>query len=113
MYGLRPRSQKYCNTFIRKPWRIACLNSSLPDTLNKRCDGQHLHHPCEGQDTLLTQGYTDEICQVIRDSIRRDEMRRNGRQDAGRKSFVSVCAPAVEPDTTTVVATRDIARPSL
>eukprot|EP00974_Lingulodinium_polyedra_P100898 9775786-Lingulodinium_polyedra.AAC.1 len=40
-------------------------------------------------------------------------MRRKGRQDVGRNSFVSVCAPAVEPDTTTAVATRDIARPSL
>ena len=40
--------------------------------LNKRCDGSHDHTPCAGQNTLLTQGYTPEIVQVVHQSIVRD-----------------------------------------
>ena len=40
--------------------------------LNRRCDGSHDHTPCAGQNTLLTQGYTPEIVQVVHQSIVRD-----------------------------------------
>ena len=40
--------------------------------LNKRCDGSHDHTPCAGQNTLLTQGYTPEIAQVVHQCIVRD-----------------------------------------
>eukprot|EP00969_Alexandrium_andersonii_P336821 14887868-Alexandrium_andersonii.AAC.1 len=32
------------------------------------CIRQHRHHPCEGRDTVLTQGYTRAICSMISQS---------------------------------------------
>ena len=40
--------------------------------LNRRCDGSHDHTPCQGQNTLLTQGYTPEIVSIVHQSIVRD-----------------------------------------
>eukprot|EP00969_Alexandrium_andersonii_P327788 14485766-Alexandrium_andersonii.AAC.1 len=69
MYGLRPVDPKHSDKFIRKPWRIACLNSSLPKLLHRMCNHQHRHHPCEGRGTILTQGHTRAICSMISQSI--------------------------------------------
>ena len=58
---------------IQKPWRVACSQGScLPDLLNRRCDGSHDHTPCQGQNTLLTQGYTPEIVKIVHQSIMQD-----------------------------------------
>eukprot|EP00974_Lingulodinium_polyedra_P115011 11138838-Lingulodinium_polyedra.AAC.1 len=64
---------------------MACFNSSLPNTLNRTCDGSHLHHPIEGSDMLLTPGYTKEICNIIRNFVERDIVSRpSGRPRSGK-----------------------------
>eukprot|EP00969_Alexandrium_andersonii_P134180 5935137-Alexandrium_andersonii.AAC.1 len=55
MCGLRPVDPKHSDKLIRKPWRIACLNSSLPRFLNRTCNSHRRHYPCEGRDAMLTQ----------------------------------------------------------
>ena len=66
MYGLSPvGTDPHGSTFIRKPWRIAYLNCSMGKYLHRVCDHSHSHHPCEGRDTILSQGYTSAICQQI------------------------------------------------
>ena len=73
MYGLVATKGRDAGMPIQKPWRVACSpNSCLPTMLNKRCDGSHDHTPCAGQNTLLTQGYTPEIVQIVHQSIVRD-----------------------------------------
>ena len=73
MYGLVATRGRDAGVPIQKPWRIACSpNSCLPHLLNKRCDGSHDHTPCAGQNTLLTQGYTPEIVNIVHQSIQRD-----------------------------------------
>ena len=73
MYGLVATKGRDAGTPIRKPWRVACSpGTSLPTLLSKRCDGSHDHTPCAGQNTLLTQGYTPEIVDIVHRSITRD-----------------------------------------
>eukprot|EP00974_Lingulodinium_polyedra_P126277 11197684-Lingulodinium_polyedra.AAC.1 len=62
----------FAHTRIKKPWRTARINSTLPKTLNRTCDGNHLQHPCEGSDALLTQGYTKESCRIVRNIVEHD-----------------------------------------
>eukprot|EP00969_Alexandrium_andersonii_P209738 9265038-Alexandrium_andersonii.AAC.1 len=57
---------------IRKPWRTACLNSSLPLRLNKCCTGLRPRLPCEGRDTMRTQEYTPSICHIIAETVKID-----------------------------------------
>ena len=65
MYGLVASCGRDTGMPIQKPWRVACSsNSCLPSMLNRRCDGSHDHTPCQGQNTLLTQGYTPEIVKI-------------------------------------------------
>ena len=73
MYGLVASKGRDAGMPIQKPWRVACSpNSCLPTMLNRRCDGSHDHTPCQGQNTLLTQGYTPEIVKIVHQSIVRD-----------------------------------------
>ena len=73
MYGLVAAKGRDAGMPIQKPWRVACSpNSCLPSLLCKRCDGSHDHTPCQGQNTLLTQGYTPEIVKVVHQSIVHD-----------------------------------------
>ena len=73
MYGLVATTGRDAGKPIQKPWRVACSpNSCLPDLLNKRCDGSHGHTPCQGRNTLMTQGYTPEIVGIVHQSIVRD-----------------------------------------
>ena len=72
MYGLVAAFGKGKGLPIKKPWRIACVNTCLPELLNKTCCGTHQHTPCEGKDTLHSQGYTVEIVKVIHQAINRD-----------------------------------------
>ena len=37
---------------IKKPWRVVSFNSSLPDRLNRKCPGDHVHKHIEGSETL-------------------------------------------------------------
>ena len=73
MYGLVATKGSNAGTPIQKPWRVACSpNSSLPSMLCRRCDRSHDHTPCAGPNTLLTQGYTEEIVAIVHQSIVRD-----------------------------------------
>ena len=73
MYGLVATKGGDAGMPIQKPWRVACSpNSSLPSLLNKRCDGSHDHTPCAGVNTLLTQGFTQDIVNVVHQSIVHD-----------------------------------------
>eukprot|EP00969_Alexandrium_andersonii_P064871 2857055-Alexandrium_andersonii.AAC.1 len=54
---------------MRKPWRIACLNSSLPLRLNKCCTGLRPRLPCEGRDAMHTPGYTPSVCRSIAETV--------------------------------------------
>jgi hypothetical protein len=69
-YGLRAQHGPRAGLPIRKSWRIACINFCLPDVLNKKCDGHHVHATCEGKDTLRTQSYTPEIANIIHECVR-------------------------------------------
>ena len=55
----------------------------MPDLLNKRCNGSHDHTPCAGPNTLLTQGYTPEIVNIVHQSITQDIARLN--KGSGKK----------------------------
>eukprot|EP00974_Lingulodinium_polyedra_P094192 9127327-Lingulodinium_polyedra.AAC.1 len=68
-------AKRYRRARIHKPWRIAGLRSSLPYVLNRNCDGKQSHHPCEGPDTLITQGCPSEVRRIIRDCMQKDASR--------------------------------------
>ena len=70
MYGLSPIAKGFQDLRIKKPWRMACINTCLPERFNRRCDGRHVHLACEGAEVLHTQGYTPEICKIIRSSLK-------------------------------------------
>ena len=57
---------------IRKPWRVAYLNSSLGIRLNEKCDGSHIHIPCSGQNASITEGYTPKIVRSVHECFRDD-----------------------------------------
>ena len=69
MYGLTAEHGERKGHPIKKPWRIASANSTLPKLLNLKCTG-HQHAICQGQDTIRTQNYTDEIARIIHRSVR-------------------------------------------
>ncbi len=50
---------------VKKPWRIACLRSTIPLVLTEKCDGSHTHAPCGGRITCGTQGYTQNLSWCI------------------------------------------------
>eukprot|EP00969_Alexandrium_andersonii_P010030 437333-Alexandrium_andersonii.AAC.1 len=57
---------------IRKPRRIARVNSSLPLRLNKCCAGLRPRLPCEGRDAARAQGYTPSICRIVAETVKID-----------------------------------------
>ena len=57
---------------IKKPWRVAYLNSSLVDFLNRKCDGSHDHSSCSGQNVSGTECYTPLIATAVHQCFRRD-----------------------------------------
>ncbi len=57
---------------VKKPWKVACLRSTLPNVLNKCCDKTHFHTPCAGRITRSTQSYTPLICDIVHDVCRSD-----------------------------------------
>ena len=73
MYGLVAQRGRDAGMPIQKPWTVACSpGSCLPRLLNKKCDRSHDHTPCAGQNTLLTQGYTQKIVDIVHQSITQD-----------------------------------------
>ncbi|MFM7981534.1 MAG: hypothetical protein ACKPKO_19670, partial [Candidatus Fonsibacter sp.] len=68
MYGLTSIRGHY-HYPVRKPWRIAYINSTISQYLNSRCDGSHVHVPCSGPDAVYSQGYTPAICEAIHRSV--------------------------------------------
>ena len=74
MYGLVARHGPETGHPICKPWRIACLNSSLNTFLFKMCDSKDAlgHAKCGGQNTKETQCYTTRIADMIHKSLKHD-----------------------------------------
>ena len=75
MYGLRPRFTKI-GTPIKKPWRIILWGVSFKNLHGKR-DGSHVHGPCAGKDTRITQLYTEQIVKVILKGIKNQMLLNN------------------------------------
>ena len=72
MYGLVSLHGKNAGLPIKKPWRVAYLNSNLGDFLNSKCDGSHDHSSCSGQNTSVTECYTPLIAKAVHQCFRRD-----------------------------------------
>jgi hypothetical protein len=67
MFGLTSLAPDTLGQPIKKPWRIA---SDIPGFANLRRHCTHersstSHACCAGSNTLLTQGYTDDLCTLI------------------------------------------------
>ena len=92
MYGLRAAFGKNKGMHIKKPWKIATINTCLPQLLNKTCDGSHSHTPCEGKNTMYTQGYTREIVAIIHKAINLDIQKLGLRVDEKNKRNNVCCA---------------------
>ena len=72
MVSLPLHKRKEAGSPINKPRRAAYLNSSLGTHLNKKCDGSHIHTPCSGQNTSITEGYTPKIVRIVHECFRDD-----------------------------------------
>ena len=88
MYGLVATKGKEVGTPIKKPWRVAYVNSSLGTRLNAKCDGSHIHTPCSGQNTSITEGHTPAIVRIVHECFRDDV--RNGIFDVPTYTSASV-----------------------
>ena len=96
MYGLTAVHGRDAGTPINKPWRVACSpNSSLPQMLNKRCDHSHAHTRCAGRNTLMTQGYTDTICDIVHRSICHDVAKAGIKGESTQHQIACVAADPV------------------
>ena len=100
MYGLTAKYGEMQGMPIKKPWRIACVNSSLPDVLNRTCDKSHKHCPCESRNTRPTQAYTPEIARVVHQVLADDaKVRAKGRSPskACAVTFLAPCLSSAAP----------------
>ena len=75
MYGLVASHGKGAGLTIKKPWRVAYLNSSLGEFLHLKCDGSHEHSPCSGRNTSDTERYTPMIARAVHQCLCRDAKR--------------------------------------
>ncbi len=51
---------------IRKNFRIVSTMPRMAAALDRRCNGQHMHHVLEGKDAVYQSGfYTKTICHLI------------------------------------------------
>ena len=92
MYGLVASKGPSAGTPIQKPWRVACSpGSSLPQLLNKRCDGSHTHTSCAGPNTWLTQAYTPAIAELVHKSIVADIAKANKLANPNATAAPSAC----------------------
>ena len=69
MYGLVSRREGSDGLPVRKPWRIAFINSTTDKHLRVLWAGSHLHVPCSGHDAIYAQGYTLAICHAVMKSV--------------------------------------------
>ena len=72
MYGLVAAHGKCAGLPIKKPWRVAYVNSSLGEFLHLKCDGSHEHSPCSGRNTSDTERYTPKIAKAVHQCFGRD-----------------------------------------
>ena len=72
MYGLVASHGKGAGLLIKKPWRVAYLNSSLGEFLHLKCDGSHEHSPCSGRNTSDTERYTPMVAEAVHQCFSRD-----------------------------------------
>ncbi|MFM7986365.1 MAG: hypothetical protein ACKPKO_44345, partial [Candidatus Fonsibacter sp.] len=63
MYGF-VSTKNSCSLPLRKPWRVAYLNSTVHEYLHRTC-GSHPHVPCSELDAVFSQGHTPAICNAI------------------------------------------------
>ena len=97
VYGLVAKHGVNQGMPIRKPWRVACVNSCLPGFLNKLCDGSHEHCPCEGSNTRPTQAYTKQIAEVVHNALAHDVRIKlsNGLMKKVFKDLYTKASPAI------------------
>ena len=88
MYELVATKGKEASAPTNKPWRVAYLNSSLGIRLNEKCDGSHIHTPCAGQNTPITEGYTPKIVRIVHECFRGDV--RSGKFDVPTYTHAAV-----------------------
>ena len=88
MYGLVATKGKEVGTPTKKPWRAAYVNSSLGIRLHAKCDESHIHTPCSGQNTSITEGYTPKIVRIVHECFRDDV--RSGNFDVPKYTSASV-----------------------
>ena len=69
--SLNLRSHNVPECFIKKPWTLKSNSAEvLKKFLGHKCPGvdkQHVHVRCEGADTKLAEGYTEEMAQLLLD----------------------------------------------
>ena len=98
MYGLRATRGNNAGKPIKKPWRVAYVNSSIGAYLNKRCDGSHEHTPCAGSNTSETERYTRELARQVHDCLRRCcDVGRSKKRVAVASAAVSRITPMERP----------------
>ena len=92
MYGLVASKSPSAGTPIQKPWRVACSpGCSLPQLLNKRCNGSNAHTSCAGPNSLLTQAYTPALAELVHRSIVNDIAMANTRANIKATAVPSAC----------------------
>ena len=65
MFGLVSQYGANMGQPIRKPKRVDANSPVISQLLGRVCDGSHVHVPCQGNDTKATEGYTDEIVDLV------------------------------------------------
>ena len=77
MYGLVSTIRSTKGRPISKPWKLACSHKEMTFALDKRCYSSECcartgtpHVTCHGQDTRLSEEYTDEIVHQVHDNFR-------------------------------------------
>ena len=66
MYDLVTKYTGVATLPIRHPWKLAYINCDIGKYLNVICDRSHRHAPCSGKEALYSQGYTPQICEMVR-----------------------------------------------
>ena len=67
-------------------------------------DGSHDHTPCQGQNTLLTQGYTPEIASLVHQSIVQDIKIANKTRSEKPLAVSSAMPAQINPHTTAMTS---------
>jgi len=67
MFGLRSIhwDAQHGDVRIKKPWTVWTTSPELVDALSRRCDGEHTHAPCAGNDTKVSESYTPKLAKAV------------------------------------------------